>query len=69
MILETLIVKMAFIYTADRMTYLHGAKYAPTYRVSVQLTPEFKSPHFSAAISELGKDGGIKPVMIYRPGR
>jgi hypothetical protein len=68
-IFETLVIKVAFVYTTERMTYLHGARYAPTYRVSVQLVPEPKKPHFSAAISELGKDGGIKPVMIYRPGR
>lgn len=67
--MEALIVKVAFIYTADRLTYLHGGKYAPTYRVSAQLHPTVKVPHFSAAISEVGKEGNIKPVMIYRPGR
>jgi hypothetical protein len=61
------VVKVAFIYTAERMTYLHGSKYAPTYRVSIQLVPTVKNPHFTAAISELGKDGSIRPRMIYKP--
>lgn len=65
MILTSLIVKVAFIYTADRMTYIHGNKYAPTYRVSVRVTPELSKPKFSIAISELDKFGAIrKPTVI-----
>jgi hypothetical protein len=61
-----IIVKVAFIYTADRMTYIHGSKYVPTYRVSMQIHPEIKNPHFTAAISELSKTGQIRPTILYR---
>lgn len=69
MIIPSLVIKIAFIYTSDRMTFIHGSNYTPTYRVSIELFPKVKPPHFSAAISEVDKEGRIKPVLIYRPGR
>ena len=67
MIFTSLIVKVAFIYTADRMTYIHGNKYAPTYRVSVRVAPELSIPKFSVAVSELDKLGAIrKPTVVMK---
>ena len=64
-----IVIKIAFILSADKATFMYGRKYIPTYRVSKQLTPEVKPLHFSAAISEVNKIGTIKPIIIYKPGR
>ena len=67
MILTSLVIKVAFVYTADKMSYIHGNKYAPTYRVSVRIVPELTAPKFTAAISEVDKIGTIrKPTIIMK---
>jgi hypothetical protein len=63
------IIKIAFVLSADKQSFIYGRKYIPTYRVSKQITPEIKPLHFSAAISEVNKTGSIKPIIIYKPGR
>ena len=62
---SALIIKVAFIYVADRQT-LKGSPYVPTVRASVRLNPEVTSPKLTMAASELGKDGTIKPAIIIR---
>jgi hypothetical protein len=69
MILTSLVVKVAFIYTADRMTYIHGNKYAPTYRISMYVTPELSKPKFTVAISEVDKLGTIRKPFIVMKSR
>lgn len=63
------VIKIAFILSADKQSFMYGRKYIPTYRVSKQIGPEIKPIHFSAAISEVNKVGTIKPIIIYKPGR
>ena len=67
MLIEFLTIKIAFIYTSERLHIIHGSKYAPTYRVSVGIYPEVTKPKFTAAVSEVKKDGTIfNPVIFYR---
>ena len=65
MFISSLIVKVAFLYVADRQT-LQGCPYVPTLRVSLRLNPEVTGPKLTIAASELGKDGTIKPYLVYR---
>lgn len=64
--MPSVILKLAFIFVADRQVYEHGAKYYPTYRVSMTVYPEIRAPKFSAAVSEVSKEGVIKPKVIIR---
>lgn len=67
MLAEALIIKIAFVVQAERMTYIHGSKYAPTYRVSMRIYPRLTAPKFSAAVSEIKKDGTIfRPVVVWK---
>lgn len=67
MLIEGLIIKAAFVVQAERMTYIHGSKYAPTIRVSVRLHPRMTVPKFSVAVSEIKKDGTIfRPMIVWK---
>ena len=67
MLIESLVIKAAFIVQSERMVYVNGGKFAPTTRVSVHLYPRLTVPKLSLAISEVAKDGTIvRPTILWR---
>ena len=62
----TITVKVAVLYVDERRAYFQGTKFTPTYRVSCHLYPAPTFPKFSVALSEVGKDGAIKPALLIK---
>jgi hypothetical protein len=66
MILLPLAIKVAFLYEDTRRVDYVKPSIHPTYRVSLQVYPKLKAPHFSAALSDVDRFGIIKPLVLVR---